>query len=170
MKQNVIIGIVVAIVLIGGVAWYVTQNKAIAPEMTNNSNQQADDQADEEFVGDVPNDPVDTAHVPSSATVAVSTQIPGDAVTVDNAFLEKPGFVVIHEANASGQPGNVIGSSGLLTAGAKQDLEITANVKPGGKYIAMLYTDNGDKKFTVTADSPVRIKDIPLMTMFSVSQ
>ncbi len=170
MKQNVIIGIVVAVVVAGGVIWYFNQNKAEAPatvEQTNNADMNQDE---EEFVGDVPGDAPDAASVPSSATVAVSTQVPGDSVTIDNVFLEKAGFVAIHEVDASGKPGAVIGSSGLLSAGAKQDLEIRAAIKPGGKYLAMLHSDDGDKKFNATADVPVLNNNIAVMTMFSVSQ
>ncbi len=169
MKQNIIIGVIVAIVVVSGIAWYVSQNKASAPESNDNSNTETQTK-EEEFVGDVVGDPQTADYTPTSATVAVSTQVPGDSVTVDNAFLDKAGFVVIHEANATGQPGNVVGSSGLLSAGAKQDLEISAPLKAGAKYIAMLYVDNGDKKFTVTTDTPVKVNDIALMTLFSVSQ
>lgn len=169
MKQKVIIIIVVAIVILGGIYLYMRNNKAGAPENINTENLNSAEQ-EQDYVGDVPGDAPDTSNMPTTATVAVSTQVPGDSVTIDNVFLEKAGFVSIHEVTSKGMAGNIIGTSGLLTAGNKQDLEIRAALKAGAKYIAMLRLDNGDKKFNAEADEPVTNNNIPIMTMFSVSQ
>jgi hypothetical protein len=169
MKQNVIIAVVVAIVLAGVAFWFVGRNKATAPVITN-TNEVSQPTGQDEFIGDVPGDEPDPATIPSSTTIAVSPQIPGDSATIDNVFLEKAGFVVIHEADSKGQPGAVIGSSGLLGTGPRQDLEINASLKPGGKYLAKLYEDNGDKKFNMATDKAVLNNNKPVMAMFSVSQ
>jgi hypothetical protein len=175
MKQNIVIGIVAALVIIGGIIWYMNQNKAAAPTVNDNTNAISEEEEkmveeDADYVGDVPGDAPTNTNVPTSATVAVSTQLPGNSVTIDNVFLDKAGFVAIREVDAKGQPTAIIGSSALLGTGARQDLEITAPIKAGGKYIAMLYTDNGDKKFNSTSDTVVLNKNVPIMMMFSVSQ
>ena len=171
MKQNIIIAIVVAVILAGITFWFVGRNQATAPEVTNTPESAIiEGEQEDEFVGDVPGDQPDPSTIPSTATVAVSTQVPGDSVTIDNVFLEKPGFVVIHESTASGQAGKIIGTSGLLGTGARQDLEISAMLKPGAKYFAMLHEDNGDKVFKADTDKAITNNNIVVMTMFSVSQ
>lgn len=168
MKQKVILALIAIAVIFGGVYLYMSQNKVVAPEDVTNMNSNVNG---DEIIGELPGDPPDVdPTVPTSDTIAVSTQIAGDSVTVDNAFLEKVGFISIHEVDSKGKPGAVIGVSGLLTAGVKQDLEIKAMLKPGAKYMAVLRVDDGDKKFNVAKDLAVQKNNIDLMTMFSVSQ
>ncbi len=172
MKQNHIIALIAGVIIIGGGLLYWNSREAAAPE-TNTQNQTAEEQAanDANFQGDVPGDAPETnPTIPTSDTIAVSTQIAGSSVTVDNVFLSKPGFVSIHEVNSKGQPGNIIGTSGLLGTGPRQDLEINAAIVPGAKYIAMVRMDNGDKKFNAQQDEAVLKDGTPLMIMFSVSQ
>ncbi len=168
MKQKYLIIAVAAIVILGGLYLYMRNHKAAAPENTNQTS--STNSNTNEFTGDVPNDKPDNSGQPTSATVAVSEQTPGSSITIDNAFLEKPGFIAIHEVDSKGQPGKIIGASGYLTVGPKQDLEINVPIVAGGKYIAMLHEDNGDKKFNAATDMPVKSNNIPIMTMFSVSQ
>lgn len=168
MKQKILIAVIAVIVIVGGAYWYMSRNKVSAPETNSNTNQNS---TEGEFTGDVPNDSTtENPTIPTSDTIAVSTQIAGDSVTVDNAFLEKAGYISIHEVDAKGKAGAVIGVSGLLGTGAKQDLEIKAPIKSGSKYMAILRADNGDKKFDVTKDLAVVKGSGNVMTMFSVSQ
>lgn len=169
MNQKIVAIIVAVIIILGGVFWYMNHNRAGAPSDVTNE-ESVGSENEEEFVGDVPGDPPGTANTPSTATVAVSTQVPGNSVTIDNVFLEKPGFVTIHEVDGKGQPGNIIATSGLLGTGNRQDLEIRATLNPGAKYIAQLREDNGDKKFNAQTDVAVTNNNIPVMAMFSVSQ
>jgi hypothetical protein len=169
MKQKLIIAILAALLIGGGAYFYIQNNNASAPSETD-SFQKNGTTEEEEFVGDVPGDPADNSQTPTTDTIAVSTQVAGSSVTIDNVFLSKPGFISIHEVSAKGQPDTVIGNSGLLSVGAKQDLEVKADLEPGAKYIAMIRTDNGDKKFNAEQDTAVFNNDLPVMVMFSVSQ
>jgi hypothetical protein len=170
MNKKIVIGIVAAIIILAGIFLYTRKHQVVAPE-TNSNTTVTDNTNTPPSPGDVPTDSPDTnPTIPTSDTIAVSTQIPGNSVTIDNVFLSKPGFVTIHETTAKGQPGAVIGTSGLLGTGAKQDLELTANLKPGAKYIAMIRTDNGDKKFNADQDPAVMKDNLPVMILFSVSQ
>lgn len=169
MKQKLIITIIALVIIVGTIVWYTSSHKAVAPETAPGTSQNSG--SNDEVTGDVPGDsPENNPTIPTSATIAASTQVPGDSVTIDNAFLEKPGFISIHEVTSTGQAGVVIGSSNYLSVGPKQDLEVKAPIKAGAKYIAMLRTDNGDKKFNAATDEPVLNNNIVLMTMFSVSQ
>jgi hypothetical protein len=165
MKQKLIIVIIAAIVVLGTIYWFVQKNNQATAPTTEDQIVFPPDET-----GEVPGDPDEDPQTPTSDTIAVSTQLPGSSVTIDNAFLSKPGFITIHEATATGGAGKIIGTSGLLSVGPKQDLEISATLLPGAKYIAMLREDNGDKKFTDAADIAVKKNNITLMTLFSVSQ
>ncbi len=166
MKQKVILIILVIIVIVGGLYWFMNRNKVAAPENNVNTNQ-----SNSEIIGELPKDnPDNNPTVPTSDTIAVSTQVAGNSITVDNAYLEKAGFITIHSVDSKGKAGEIIGTSGLLSVGAKQDLEINVPVKAGEKYIAMLRVDDGDKKFDANKDISVTKGGINVMTMFSVSQ
>ncbi|HEX3099666.1 MAG TPA: hypothetical protein VHQ41_01695 [Patescibacteria group bacterium] len=168
MKQKVIIAVVAIVVILAAIYLYVSHNKAVAPVVDSNTAQST---SPDVAPGDVPGDSPDTnPTVPTSDTIAVSTQIPGTSATIDNVFLSKPGFVTIQEVDAKGQPGKVVGVSGLLGTGPKQDLEIPATLVPGAKYIAIVRMDNGDKKFNAEQDTSVMKNGVPLQIMFSVSQ
>ena len=151
MKQK--IGYIIIAVIVVAVALYLflnTGNKATAP-VTNNEETNT-------VIGEQTENPANVngaAQSPLEAStknsISVSTQEPGTEITIDNFYLEKPGFIVIHESK-NDTPGTVVGNSGLLKAGAGQDLTFKANLKPGS-YFATLYTDNGDSKFNVTTDN-----------------
>ena len=95
-----------------------------------------------------------TNQLAGTDTIAVSDQVAGTkTITIDNVNLSKPGFIVISELSVA--KGEVLGTSKLLTAGAKQDLEVSlgANkLKAGVEYVAEIYQDNGDKKFNSSTD------------------
>ncbi len=99
-------------------------------------------------------------------SLSIASQAAGKSVVVDALSLIKPGFVTIHEIDAQGKPGKIIGTSKLITAGAKTDLIVAANTVAGKTYIAMLHIDDGNGKFDITKDKeatdangrPVEIK------------
>ena len=157
------IAVILGVVL---VCWFVTQgNEATAPTNTNDSNT-------EEVPMDDPNQPIPegsaTNQLPNGDAVAVSSQSAGSFVTVDNFVLSRPGFIVIHEANADGSAGRIIGQSGLLTNNRGQDLELNVNISSGKTYIAMLHYDDGDGRFSATTDLPVMSEGSAVMTSFEV--
>ncbi|HMR55497.1 MAG TPA: hypothetical protein PKD34_02825, partial [Candidatus Doudnabacteria bacterium] len=127
----------IAIAVILGVIlvwWFVTQgNEATAP--TN-----SDGTSMEEVPMDDPTEPIPegsaTNQLPNGDAVAVSNQTAGSFVTVDNFVLSEPGFIVIHEANADGSAGRIVGQSGLLNAGRGQDLELNVSIAAGKSYVA----------------------------------
>lgn len=167
MKHKVVIGVLAAIIILGGGYWYFSQNKAAAPET-------------QEIIGDVPNDrdeqneintDATTNTTPSTDKIVVSAQLPGSDITVDNISLSKPGFVVVYELDSAGRLGKVVGTSNYLTAGNKQDLEVKATVVANRKYSAVLYVDNGDKKFDAATDAQAKdANEYTASSTFSVGQ
>jgi hypothetical protein len=81
-----------------------------------------------------------------TASITVSGQTPGNAVTIDSVTLTEPGFIAIH-TDQSGKPGPVIGNSDLLPAGTftGTSVKLTRRSKNGETLYAMLHTDvNGN--------------------------
>lgn len=150
MKQkNLLIALAVLIVLIGGYFLLNRNNEVVAPEteQTNNTGSNTNDE-------DIPRDTTNTnspASIPTKNTLVIGQQSAGTSINIDNVYLEKPGFIVIH-AIKDDAPSTVVGSSGWLNAGPGQDISFRANLKAGTTYFALLYSDDGDKKFNIVTD------------------
>lgn len=170
MKQKIywVIGIVAVLVILLFI--YKTKSSS-TPETTKQDTTPItnSDTTNNNSDTDIPKDPDNDPQTPTSETIAVSTQLPGSSITVDNAYLSQPGFIEIREATSNGAPGKSVGSSGYLTTGPKQDLIVNAKVDTSHKYYAIIVVDNGDKKFGST-DTPALKNGLPVQTLFSVSQ
>jgi hypothetical protein len=86
------------------------------------------------------------SHDTAPALVAASPQPAGATVTIAEASLVGPGFVVIHATDAEGKP-LVPGSIGAtpLPGGDSRNIAValSAPVAPGDRLVAMLHTDSG---------------------------
>ncbi|MDP2631914.1 MAG: hypothetical protein Q8P30_04090 [Candidatus Uhrbacteria bacterium] len=76
--------------------------------------------------------------------------------------LVAPGFITIHETLATGgagAPAAIVGTSDYLDIGVYENLKInlTEEMLPGYRYIALLHADNGDGIFVVNDDLPVEV-------------
>ncbi len=155
MKQKYIWEGIIAIILIVGLIWFFTKDHQVTAPTYDNSQNSANTQTTLE---NPTNTTPATNQLTSNDTISVSTQ-PNNSksVTIDNANLSKPGFIVIVIPGPSGKLNQVLGSSKLLTAGAKQDLEITIKdpLDSSIDYTALIYADDGDKKFNISKDTLV---------------
>lgn len=144
--------IIIALIAIAAIVYLFlhTGNKATAP-VTNNEETNTVIGQNTEHPANVNGAAQSPLEASTKNSIAVSEQDPGTEITIDNFYLEKPGFIVIKELK-NGTPGTIVGASGLLKAGAGQDLTFKADLK-NGTYIATMYLDNGDKKFNVTTDN-----------------
>lgn len=88
--------------------------------------------------------------------IVMGDQFPGNQVFVSSVQLVNPAWIVIHKDNA-GQPGDVIGygyySAGINPGGK---ITLTSPTVEGGIYYAMLHSDDGDKKFDIKKDLPLK--------------
>lgn len=87
--------------------------------------------------------------------VVISDQFPGNIVYISSVQLAQPGFIVIHKDNA-GTPGDVIGYQYFDKGINPGKITLTSPTVEGGIYYAMLHSDNGDKKFDITKDLPLK--------------
>ncbi|MAZ67701.1 hypothetical protein CL652_02955 [bacterium] len=91
-----------------------------------------------------------------STNIEVRDQIAGERVAVASATLSSDGWIVIHEEN-NGLIGNALGAV-RRNAGTYQNIEVPllrstiANLR----YWVVLYSDNGDKQFSLRDDFPLR--------------
>jgi hypothetical protein len=85
-------------------------------------------------------------HDSAPALIAASPQPAGATVTIAEAALAGPGFVVIHATDAEGKP-LVPGSIGAapLPGGDSRNIAValSAPVAPGDRLVAMLHADTG---------------------------
>lgn len=87
--------------------------------------------------------------------ITMTDQYPGNVVYISSVQLAKPGWVVIHKDNA-GKPGDVIGSK-LFQAGINPgSISLSSPMVDGQLYYAVLYNDDGDGKFDIAKDLPLK--------------
>jgi len=95
----------------------------------------------------------------SSEAIAVVGQAAGSTVTVGSVNLdagENGGWVVIHEIK-NGVMANALGAV-RKDSGVHSDIEVKllrATVA-GGTYAVVLYSDNGDRQFSMATDAPLK--------------
>lgn len=158
MKQKrlaLLLGIIILAVL---VYWFTQNHKASAPENGN-----APAEGTENTIPSSSNSNSNTSSSQVKDSVVMSEQTSGSSVTIDNFYLSKPGFIAIQDSS-----GTVIGHSGLLQAGMGQDLEISAPVKTGRSYSAVIYVDDGNAKFNATEDQALTVNGSTLSSQFNV--
>ena len=111
-------------------------------------------------------DVADDTTRPSSNGLRIENQAAGLTVLVANAAVDENHWVVIHE-DRNGMPGNALGAArfvGGVTSGA---VELLRGTVSGQTYHALLYRDNGDRVFSLDADTPVNDQNgAPIQTTF----
>ena len=101
--------------------------------------------------------------------IVVQNQKAGSSVVVDKAVFEEDGWIVIHEGTAS-HIGNALGAA-RFDKGEYNNIvvELLRATKEGMVYRAVLYRDNGDKKFNLDTDFPfLQDGNQPVLTTFTV--
>jgi hypothetical protein len=104
-----------------------------------------------------------------SNRVVVLDQFPGNIVYISSVQLAKPGFVVI-KGDKSGIAGDVIGYQYFDKGINPGKITLTKSTVDGGIYYAQLYVDDGDKKFDLIKDLPIKDQSgNDIMKLFKVS-
>jgi hypothetical protein len=113
----------------------------------------------------------------SPSLVVVSPQPVSGTVTIADAAMSGPGFVVIHATDAEGKP-LVPGSIGAtpIPGGESRNVAValTEPVQPGDRLIAMLHVDSGQNGVyefgtaSIAEDKPVMHQGKPVTTVIVV--
>ncbi len=101
------------------------------------------------------NNPTTTDTTSGTNRIVMSDQYPGNVVNVSSVQLDQPGYIAIHKDN-NGQPGAVIGYAHFDKGINPGKITLTTPTVEGGTYYAMLHSDNGDNKFSETADAALK--------------
>ncbi len=104
-------------------------------------------------------------------SIAALNQKPTEFLKVSLVILKKAGFAVIHQMGPERAPGAVIGQSEYLLPPGGENIIIRLDrpVLHGEKLFAVLYDDDGDKRFDVKIDKQIFENDLPAMARFMIS-
>ncbi len=91
----------------------------------------------------------------SANRIVMSDQYPGNVAYISSVQLANAGFVVIQK-NTAGKPGEVIGSAYVAAGINPAKVTLSQPMIDGSMYYASIYRDNGDKKFDIATDEPVK--------------
>lgn len=148
-KQTIWATVVVVILVILGAWWAVATNESEVANEDDAAGLQAEDNA-----------------------IVALDQKPDDEIVISEVVLVEDGFVVIHEVNEDGDPGEIIAASAFLEAGEEHmDVSIALSEEPADEteLIAMLHSDNGDEIFDAEMDAPI-LSELggPIMMSFMI--
>jgi hypothetical protein len=100
--------------------------------------------------------------------IFVKNQPAGFTVFVEKVTFEEGGWIVIHEGTAS-HIGNALGALRFYEGIHSGTVELLRSTERGNMYRAVLYRDNGDKKFDLDSDFPfLQDGNQPILTTFYV--
>jgi len=88
-------------------------------------------------------------------SIEVKDQLPGNAVIVSNIALNTGAFVVVQQAQ-KGFYGTVIGAKFFERGERPAVIPVNPATQAGQSYMVGLYKDDGDGKFDVTKDTPIK--------------
>ena len=88
-------------------------------------------------------------------SIVMSNQFPGNVVYISSVQPANAGWVAIHKDNA-GQPGTVIGYASVAAGTSPVKVTLSQPTIDGGVYYAVMYSDDGDGRFDVTKDQPLK--------------
>lgn len=91
-----------------------------------------------------------------ASAIVVTPQQAGQTVHVQRATLPTDGWIVVHEEILDGVIGNALGAA-RKNAGVHESVtvDLLRNTEPHKQYWIALYTDNGDKIFSLQNDVPM---------------
>lgn len=97
----------------------------------------------------------DNSNTPGAVNrVVMNDQYPGNVVYLNSAQFEKAGWVVV-QANNAGTPGKILGQTYFAAGISPGKVNLSESMIDGGTYYAVMYSDNGDKKFDAKTDKPL---------------
>jgi hypothetical protein len=99
-----------------------------------------------------------TSAAQSANGIVMSDQFPGNVVYISSVQLNASEWVAIHGDN-KGQPGDVIGYASVSSGTNPVKVTLTKSTVEGGVYYAVLHSDDGDGKFDVAKDLPLKDSD-----------
>jgi hypothetical protein len=145
---------VVAILVIGGIAWAIVGHKKSATDTASSTGGAMTVTTTGTTTGTGTSS--DTQAMFSSGSLLVSSpQSAGLQVAVSHVAVQVPTWVVIYE-NYNGQPGNVLGAALFTSDRASGVIDLLRGTLPGQTYFAGEARDDGDHMFSMVNDPAIR--------------
>jgi hypothetical protein len=141
-KTVAIAALVVAVIVVLAVIVF-TGNEKTAPNNTN----KATTTQNEVATTSGQNTNTQATTTPMNAVVLGEVES-GSMITVSQATLTKPGYVVLYLTTSQGES-SVVGNSSLLQAGTHSNIKIQLDTPAADRQaiVSVLHTDDGDGKF-----------------------
>lgn len=150
-------GFAVGFILIWGWNAYQDRSLAIEGESTTPDDVALVDSEtmSSETTDSVISDETETA-IENTTSIVVEDQLAGGSIEVASVVLPVDGWVVVHE-EINGVIGNALGAA-RRDAGTQNDIAIPLlrDTIQGNRYWVVLYSDDGDRSFSLTTDFPIR--------------
>ncbi len=102
--------------------------------------------------------PLESENTSQSNKLVIPDQEAGGSVSIQYVLFTEPGWVVIHELLPDGSLGNALGAQRFDVGGYTGTVSLLRVTEVGVNYSAVLYRDNGDKRFDLDLDVPARDK------------
>ncbi len=89
-----------------------------------------------------------------SNRIVVPNQEAGGSVVIQSVSFNQPGWVVVHEILPDGSLGNALGAQRFDAGDYAGVVSLLRVTESGNIYSAVLYGDNGDRRFDLEFDLP----------------
>ncbi|MFA5173109.1 MAG: hypothetical protein WC435_01750 [Candidatus Paceibacterota bacterium] len=139
-----ILSVIFLILIILGAYWLIYENK---------------ENADNALIPEEKTENLETKNEVSSSLLKIENQSSGVSVFLSSVSLSTPSWIVIRE-DSNGKMGNILGALWLPQGSfTNQTVELLRETVPGSKYYALIFSDDGDKKFDQKIDLPFKDDD-----------
>lgn len=110
----------------------------------------------------------DVQSIEETSLIQVKDQAASGVVRVETTTLPQNGWLVVHE-EIDGKIANALGAlrkdAGSYSAA---EIPLLRSTAPGRQYWIVMYTDNGDREFSLVSDTPARTADgSPVLSVFN---
>lgn len=145
---------IVAIVLIGLLWWAIAAQRASSPVVgTGSVATSTETVSDEAASPEEPAAPATAAKTGVSAvaageTVSTVDQSAGTTAVIEQATLKKPSWIAIKDTT-----GRILGAGWFAGSGENLSVPLLRATEAGKVYQAVIYADDGDKRFDFKADA-----------------
>lgn len=107
--------------------------------------------------------------VTSNASFAVSNpQAAGTSVAISSINVSSPTWIVVYE-NRDNKPGNILGAGLFFADQTSGKVELLRGTVAGQTYYVGTRTDNGDRRFELDVDDPVRAGSTQPLVSFTTN-
>ena len=152
---TIIITFIIGLFIGGGSVWVWLSNDSGSTQVLQNGD--TEEQTDNSAIGSENHSPItETSSSHTSREVVVADQEAGGEVKLQSVSFDQAGWVVIHELISDGSLGNALGAQRFDAGTSSGEVNLLRVTEAGSTYAAVLYRDNGDRRFDLDLDLPIR--------------